>query len=436
VDATTILTAAIAGLAGIGGGWLSMRQQVATMREQLRAERDRARETRSDEKLDRRLDAYLSFLNVERRLRTLLASKRSFSQAEYAKWTGEFLPLYHLVVLAGTESVRLLADDLFGLFQQIDNERINLGGERFADALVHAFQHYEVELERTELPLIAAMRRDVGPLPTSTGLAAFSPPTTPPAEVKPEPAHASRVEEIAIVADTTSIAREQLERVVAAIQTQVSRDFAPVWDVDARLLVHEQTADVPDGMWSITVADDIGAEGRLAFQTEDAGGRPYGMVLFSENWPHSVSHICLELLAAPHSDRVASGPSPKPRQGEVQFVVQTCDPCTAPEFGYEIDGVAVCDFCTPAFYNPASGSQTKLDHTGALRVPLSVAPFGYLTWIVPKTKHYWQLLDNGEAKPQYYDLGRFENVPQFVEAIRSAGGVSFFGRAQPPEPSD
>jgi len=326
-----------------------MRQQVATMREQLRAERDRARETRGDEKLDHRLDAYHEFLNVERRLRTLLASKRSFSQAEYAKWTAEFLPLYHLVVLTGTEDVRRLADDLFGLFQQIDNERLNLGGERFADALIHAFQRYEAELEQTRLRLIAAMRRDVATLPPSDGLTALPLTTAPPTEAQAERRPPRRVEEIAIVADATSITREQLERVVAAIQTQVTRDFAPVWDVDARLLIHEQTEAVPNGMCSITIADDIGVEGRLAFQTEDDGGRPYGMVRFSESWPHSLSHICLELVAAPHSDRVVSGPSPKPRQGEVQFIVQPCDPCSALEYSYEVDGVTVCDFCFPAF---------------------------------------------------------------------------------------
>jgi hypothetical protein len=46
LDATTILTAAIAGISGIGGGYIGMGQQVTTMREQLRAERERSRETR------------------------------------------------------------------------------------------------------------------------------------------------------------------------------------------------------------------------------------------------------------------------------------------------------------------------------------------------------------------------------------------------------
>lgn len=412
-----------------------MRQQVATMREQLRAERDRAHETRDEQKLDRRLDAYHEFLNVERRLRTLLATKKSFSQAEYARWTGEFLPLYHLVVLTGTEAVRSLADDLFGLFQQIDNERINLAGERFADALVHAFQRYEADLERTRLRLIAAMRQDVATLPTATGDAAVSLSTAPAAEPEEKPLPQRRVENIAIAADTKSITHEELERVVAAIQTQVTRDFAPVWDVDARLLVHERIEDVPTGMWSITIADDIGVEGRLAYQTEDDSGRPYGMVLFSETWSHSVSHICLEILASPHSDRFVQGPSPKPRQGEVQFSVQTCDPCGALELGYEIDGVGVSDFCTPAFYDPASPPGTKLDHTGALTAPLRVAELGYLMWCVPKTQHYWQLINHGEPEPAYYDLGRFENVPELVEAIKSVG-VSFFGRAQGPDTPD
>lgn len=44
MDVTTIVTATIAGASGIGGGYLGMRQQLQTTREQARAERERERE--------------------------------------------------------------------------------------------------------------------------------------------------------------------------------------------------------------------------------------------------------------------------------------------------------------------------------------------------------------------------------------------------------
>jgi hypothetical protein len=74
VDLTTIFAAAIAGASGVGAGYLGLRQQALTMREQLRAERDRDREQRSDKLLDGRVESYHQLLDIERRLRRMLAS--------------------------------------------------------------------------------------------------------------------------------------------------------------------------------------------------------------------------------------------------------------------------------------------------------------------------------------------------------------------------
>jgi hypothetical protein len=49
----------------------------------------------------------------------LLASEQTFSLSEYAKWTAEFLRLYRLVILIGTEPVRQLVDRLVSLFQTV-----------------------------------------------------------------------------------------------------------------------------------------------------------------------------------------------------------------------------------------------------------------------------------------------------------------------------
>jgi hypothetical protein len=150
-----------------------------------------------------------------------LASTRAFSQAAYAKWTAEFLELYHLVVLTGTRSVRTLADDLFELFQRIDHERMSYADERFANALTRAFQRYEGELERTRIELIAAMRADV----------AAERATFPSAELRSRPAmaesartaeRAAEKHSVAVICTSNTISHNELERVVQAIQQQVT----------------------------------------------------------------------------------------------------------------------------------------------------------------------------------------------------------------------
>jgi hypothetical protein len=52
MDPTTIVTAAIAGLSGVTGGFLAVRQQAATAREQLRAEREKESDKRRVTQVD------------------------------------------------------------------------------------------------------------------------------------------------------------------------------------------------------------------------------------------------------------------------------------------------------------------------------------------------------------------------------------------------
>ncbi len=170
----------------------------------------------------------------------MLASGRSFSAGEYGKWSGDFYELYHRVALIGSDRVRTLAEQLLGLFQMIESERLRLPGERFADDLAAAFQRYEVRLEEARVELIAAMRRDVAPFGTESVDRA-----------------ARVVRDVGIVSEAAAITAQALSRVVAAVQKKVSRDLAPVWDVDGSLTVHDSCGDVGVDSMLIVIKDEL-----------------------------------------------------------------------------------------------------------------------------------------------------------------------------------
>jgi hypothetical protein len=450
VDVTTIVTAAVAGTSAIAGGYLSMRQQLKTAREQLRSERDRDLQTRTDEKRDRRLESYRDLLNAERRLRAMVAAEQSLSQEGYAKWTSEFVELYNLVILTGTEPVRMLTDRLVVVLQHIDNERLSYADESFADSLLSAFQRYEEELEEARIKLIAAMRSDVAsvstqppqlqsdvaaepsPSPRDVASVRTRPPQLP-SDVAAEPSPGPRrdVYRIALVAEDVPISADVLEQTVAALQQQVTRDFRPIWNVQAEFEIYTRSDAVPADRLLIQLVRGLEPAGTLSYHTDD-GEQPVGYVLADKSLNESsdlslaLSHSCLEMIVNPDSTRFVSGPSPKQDQSNVYFFVEVCDPCSDPGNAYEIDGVLVSDFCTPGFYSAQKSADLLYDYTGAIKSPLYPLPGGYLDWFDPITRHYWRATHFGD-KLNYTDLGEFENYVSAFKQVKRPNRIGFFG---------
>jgi hypothetical protein len=109
------------------------------------------------------------------------------------------------------------------------------------------------------------------------------------------------------------------------------------------------------------------------------------------------------MCADPYGNRLAEGRAVKSGQGRVQYLVEVCDPCEA--VSYAIDGVAVSDFYTPHFFDPAPRAGTRYSHTGVVTRPRQVLPGGYLSWRVPSTGEWWQELVPTNGRPTFRNLG-------------------------------
>jgi len=167
----------------------------------------------------------------------------------------------------------------------------------------------------------------------------------------------------------------RLAQVVRALQTQVDRDLGSVWGARAQIeLAGGSTA--PASGWSISIVDDPFAA--LGIQL-DEDAHPRAAVRAGEDWTLAVSHVLLEMVAAPEGRRFMEGPDSTHRsQARVRYLVEICDPCEV--FSYEIDGIQVSDFVTPDYYRADAAPGTAFDFLRQVRRPLEVPRGGYLSW--------------------------------------------------------
>jgi hypothetical protein len=209
---------------------------------------------------------------------------------------------------------------------------------------------------------------------------------------------------LALVADTKKITPSQLTKVAAALQKQATRDFGPLWDIQANVSGFARLQDVPTDYWPVIVRDDIKTPGAAGVH-EDKNRQPFALVQFSDAWSLTASHETLEMLADPFGNRLVAGMSPKRAQGRVNFLVEVCDPSEDQQFAYTVNGVTVSDFYTPHFFDPVSESSVRYSYTGAVKGPRTILQGGYLSWGVPETNEWFQMTWFDGAKPVFRSLG-------------------------------
>lgn len=208
---------------------------------------------------------------------------------------------------------------------------------------------------------------------------------------------------IALVSETKNVSTREVNRVAAALQRQVIRDFGPIWDIRATVSAFAELEDVPIGYWPIIVMDDIQVP-EAAGVHADKDGQPFALVQLSDSWSLTASHECLEMLADPFGNRLIPGQSPKKGQGRVEFLVEVSDPSEAETYAYTVNGILVSDFYTPNYFDPITAPGVRYSYTGAIKKPRQVLKGGYLSWHEPKTDHWWQLI-YFDSKPKFRNLG-------------------------------
>lgn len=188
---------------------------------------------------------------------------------------------------------------------------------------------------------------------------------------------------ISVINASTVLSDAQVQAVVPALQTQVHRDFAPVWGVDADLTFIPKGTQPPAGSWWLTVFDDSDQPGALGYHDVTNEGLPLGKVFagtdikYGGNWVVTTSHELLEMLADPEINLTVFD-QPNDTTG-ILYAYEVCDACEDDKFGYNIDGMTVSDFVYPAWFESTLKiGSLQLDYGKMIKKPFDLLTGGYI----------------------------------------------------------
>ena len=194
---------------------------------------------------------------------------------------------------------------------------------------------------------------------------------------------------VALVLEESAIELAELTAVAGALQKQVTRDFGPLWNIDADVSAYAKLEDMPLDYWPVIIKDDIG-DPQAGGYHQDEHGQPYSLVKYDKDWTLAASHETLEMLADPFGRHMVAGQSPVKNQGRVKFLVEVADPCEATQFSYKVNDIVVSDFYTPNYFDPVASPSVRYSFKGAITAPRQVLPGGYLSWYDHASRQWWQ----------------------------------------------
>jgi hypothetical protein len=190
------------------------------------------------------------------------------------------------------------------------------------------------------------------------------------------------------------------------------RDLTQYWDIQATVAYLPDAKKIPVGVWPVFLVPKLPpGEGGVHL---DKKNQPYSLVIgtpASADWTIDASHETIEMLVDPSGNRMQTsraieikGNGVQDADGEFGYLVEACDPCEANQYAYPIQGIAVSDFITPHFYDPAVTSGTRYSFGGNIQRPRQILPGGYISFTDPATNEWEQILWL-TAKPQLRKLG-------------------------------
>jgi hypothetical protein len=189
---------------------------------------------------------------------------------------------------------------------------------------------------------------------------------------------------IAVINVSTVLTDEVIKAALPDLATQIHRDFAPAWGIDADLVFVEPNERIPDGAWWLVILDTSDQANALGYHDVTADGLPLGKVFaqsdieLKSSWTVTASHEILEMLGDPDINLTVF--VQKEGGGCRLYAYEVCDACEADEDGYLIESTLVSDFVYPAWFETFRKPGTRFDHRNLIQAPLQLRVGGYIAY--------------------------------------------------------
>jgi hypothetical protein len=220
---------------------------------------------------------------------------------------------------------------------------------------------------------------------------------------------------IALVDDTNNISDGEMSKVAGALQEQIMADFRETWRSTPRASV--VVTDTPGAaQWAVHIQNQLDDPGALGYHSNTDTNQPVAFVEYDRDWPVTVSHEVLEMIADPFGNRLHSARLPYGLESlynefglptdkhHVHYLLEVCDPCERTT--YNVGGVDLSDFLTPNWYRtfaPANGAASS--HAGGCVSEREVAEGGYVSFC--SDNGCWFQTFNSQGKLEVRNLGKF-----------------------------
>ncbi len=181
---------------------------------------------------------------------------------------------------------------------------------------------------------------------------------------------------IRVVVSNTStlVSDDDLARWLPDLNTQIHRDFAPAWGIDAELVLGTAEA----GDYSLILKDNPDDPNDLGFHFLD-NNIPESRIFCrptiddGDTISSVMSHEAMEMLGDPTCQRMFGN-----------YIAETADPVQST--GYMIGDTYVSNFVLPAYFDPSSAGPWDFNHQLTGPVP-NMLSGGYIEWW---TGQQWQ----------------------------------------------
>lgn len=210
------------------------------------------------------------------------------------------------------------------------------------------------------------------------------------------------IQPIAVINQSTLVGDALCKVVVHSLQVQITRDFAPLWNIIGELHFFSKTDTVPADYWQMVLLDNADQAGALGYHDLTTTGLPLGKVFVATSsqdkvaWSTTLSHELLEMLVDPYLDECSL--FQKSDGSAALYALEVADPVEADS--YAIGDVAVSNFVLPEWFeNFAPNHQKKFDFLGKLTAPFTMTPGGYCSVLNMTSPITWtQIFADGTTK--------------------------------------